>query len=89
MDFIPDNSNQYEVIGSVKEEIELLKSDLMQIVETTPEADLMPRARARVSDHGLGDCVRDADLRRWLGDCLLKLRPKSRGKRKGRDEQPI
>ena len=83
MDFIPDNSNQYEVIGSVKEEIELLKSDLMQIVETTPEADLMPRARARVSDHGLGDCVRDADLRRWLGDCLLKLRPKSRGKRKG------
>jgi len=83
MDSIPHDSSHYEVIGSVREEIELLKVDLMQIVETTPEADMMPRARARVSDHGLGDCVRDADLRRWLGDCLLKLRPKSRGKRKG------
>ena len=83
MDSTPDASNQFEVIASVKQEIELLKTDLMQLVETTQESDLMPRARARVSDHGLSDCVRDADLRRWLGDCLLKLKPKSKGKRKG------
>ena len=43
----------------------------------------MPRARGLVSDHGLKDEIRDADLRRYLTDALLALKPRSKGKRQG------
>jgi len=83
MDSIPRSSGTFEVIESVEQEISLLKLDLMELVETSPESDLMPRARAKVSDHGLNDAIRDADLRRYLADCLMHLNPKSQGKRRG------
>ena len=79
----PNDSKTYAVIESVEKEIQLLKTDLMELVEQSPESDLMPRARGKVSDHGLSQEIRDADLRRWLADCILQLNPKSKGKRQG------
>lgn len=66
MDFTPNSSKQYEVIESVETEIVHLKAALKALVENCPTQDLMVRARAKVSDHGLGGEVRDSDLRTWI-----------------------
>ena len=54
------------MIQEFNPELQALKQEIAQLVKDSPEADLMPRARAKVNDHGLSAEIRDADLRSFI-----------------------
>ena len=62
----PSSGIIYEVIQEFNPELQALKQEIAQLVKDSPEADLMPRARAKVNDHGLSAEIRDADLRSFI-----------------------
>ena len=62
----PSSGIIYEVIQEFNPELQALKQEIAQLVKDSPEADLMPRARAKVNDHGLSAEIRDTDLRSFI-----------------------
>lgn len=55
-----------EVVQDFNQELQNLKQDIKKLVQESPDSDLMPRARAKANDYGLGAEIRDADLRTFI-----------------------
>jgi len=67
MDFTgTPSTNVQEVVQDFNQELQNLKAEIKKLVQGSPDSDLMPRARAKANDYGLGAEIRDADLRTFI-----------------------
>ena len=55
-----------QVVQDFNQELQNLKTEIRKLVQESPDSDLMPRARAKANDYGLGAEIRDADLRTFI-----------------------